>query len=215
MFKNDLFISSSVFLGIFRAACNNNKKKKIKKKLKCRFPLSQSNSCGILPEDHPWKALWDLPHHVAVEGRRVRVHHEQKLVHGLMKWGNQPSHHTIQVLKLPLPICHLPHHGSQCCPLDHKRIIQHMFGAPGAPVETHLRTMAATAADTDPPPGAAVRAPTLLTNCCMDRDTRRLSSCGFTMYLHRFEYRSGQTWCKHLFCLKTRVEESLISLMLP
>lgn len=72
-----------------------------------------------------------------------------------------------------------------------------------SPVETHLHTMAATAADTDPPPGAAVRAPTLLTNCCMERDTKRLSSCGFTMYLHRFEHCSGQTWCKQIICLRT------------
>lgn len=158
--------------------------------------LNQTNSCGIPPEDHMWKVLWDLSHHVAVERRWVLVHHEQKLIHGLVKWGNQPSHHTIQILKLPLPICHLPHHGSQCCPLDHKRITQHMFGAP---VKTHLCTMAAMAADTDPPPGAAVRAPTLLTNCCRDRDTRRLSSCDFTMYLHRFDYHSRQPRSKHSF----------------
>ncbi len=50
-----------------------------------------------------------------------------------------------------------------------------------------LCTRAATAAETDPPPGAAVRAPTLRTNCCRDKDTSWLPSCDLTMYLHRYE----------------------------
>lgn len=35
-----------------------------------------------------------------------------------MKWRNQPPHHTVQILKLPLPIRHLTNHCTQCCPLQ-------------------------------------------------------------------------------------------------
>lgn len=169
-----------MFLGIFKAACSNKKTE------------AETLTSAGAPEGHTWKVLGDLSHHVAVEGGRVGVHHEQKLVHGLMKRGYQPPHHSVQVLKLPLPIRHLPHHGSQRRPLDQERTIQHKSGDIGAPVETPpVRTMAAMAADTDPPPGAAVRAPTLLTNRCRDRDTRRRSSWDFTMYLHRCMFTTG------------------------
>lgn len=55
-----------------------------------------------------------------------------------MKWRDQPPHHAIKVLKLPLPIRHLSHHGSQRCPLDHKRSIQHLPRDTGAPGNTRL-----------------------------------------------------------------------------
>lgn len=155
-----------------------------------RQKINADFCCALAPEDLTWKVLGDLSHHVAVEGRRVGVHHQQELVHGLMKRGYQPPHRTVQVLKLPLPICHLSHHGSQRCSLGQKRSIRHMSGDTGA-LGKRLPTMAAMAADTDPPPGAAVRAPTLLTNCCRDRDTRRRSSRGFTMYLHRYTVTTG------------------------
>lgn len=173
--------SSLVLLGIFKAACN---KKRQREKLKC---------CAVIPEHHNWKVLGDFSHHVAVKGRRVCVHHEQKLVHGLMKRGYQPPHYAIQVLKLPLPVCHLSHHGSQRCPLDHKRSIQNCLEKLEL-LRKHWLTMAAMAADTDPPPGAAVRAPTHLTNCCRDKDTRCLSSWDFTMYLHRYAFTTGSNF---------------------
>lgn len=63
--------------------------------------------------------LLDLPpHHVVVEGGGVGIHHVQQFIHGLIKWRNQPPHHTVQILKLPLPIRHLTNHGTQCGPLQ-------------------------------------------------------------------------------------------------
>lgn len=59
--------------------------------------------------------------HVAVEGTRVGVHHEQQLIYGLMEWRDEPPHHAIQALKLPLPIGHLTHHGTQRRPLQRRQ----------------------------------------------------------------------------------------------
>lgn len=66
-------------------------------------------------------------HHVAVEGRRVCIHHEQQLIHRLMKRGNQPPHHPVQVFKLPLTVSHLAHHGAQCCPLQDRDVMRETY----------------------------------------------------------------------------------------
>lgn len=60
------------------------------------------------------------PHHVAIKGRCVFVHHEQQVVHGLMKGRDQSPHHAVQIVKLSLAIRHLSHHGPKPRPLQDK-----------------------------------------------------------------------------------------------
>lgn len=58
------------------------------------------------------------PHHVVIEGVGICVHHDQEFTHGVVKGGDEPPHDGVEVLKLLLPISHLPHHAAQSSPLE-------------------------------------------------------------------------------------------------
>lgn len=108
-FKMYLFISSAEFFGIFSAACSI---------MRQTIKLEALNvKAHVLQVANVFGEQSGCSRHVAVEGTRVGVHHEQQLIYGLMEWRDEPPHHAIQALKLPLPIGHLTHHGTQRRPL--------------------------------------------------------------------------------------------------
>lgn len=104
-----LFISFAEFFGIFSAACNI-----MRQTIKLEALNVIAHVANVFCEQS------SSSRHVAVKGTRVSVHHEQQLIYGLMEWRDQPPHHAIQALKLPLPVGHLTHHGTQRRPLQRK-----------------------------------------------------------------------------------------------
>lgn len=108
-----LCISSAQFFGILSAACSIMRGTTKLEVLNLKAQLI--TSCNMFCEQS------SSSHHVTVEGTGVGIHHEQQLLYGLMEWRDEPPHHSIQVLKLPLPIGHLTHHRTQRCPLQRKQ----------------------------------------------------------------------------------------------
>lgn len=147
---------------------------------------------GHCPSLGPWPR--SLPsrlatHHAGPEGPGVPVHHRRELSRGRVEGRDQTPHGRVHVLELPPPVRHQAGHAGQRGALGTVTPGWHAErGSPPPGPSCPSLTMAALAAVTEPPPGAAERAPTSRTKACRGLFTRLCSgpSAG-TRYLQAGE----------------------------